>query len=233
MAPHSHPHWKICLAVAGVYCDLERGVHRRKGPSSLSVLPPGEAHSSVFPESTRCFHIELDDDWRRELAAVLPAGLGPIYFDSGRVPSLAHRISMEFAATDTASDLLIHGLSLELLAFLGRASDAPRRRAPWVERAASLLRERTCGRVAAAEIAAELGVHPVHLSREFKKHFGVTMGEYLRDFRVRLASEELRSTKSLAEIAAAAGFADQSHFTRIFKRTIGQTPGEFRRRVLS
>jgi AraC family transcriptional regulator len=223
MPAHSHERWKICLTLSGLHSDLERGVRRHKGPSFLSVLPPGERHSSVFSETTKCFHIEFDEDF------VSPT-LGLIYVADGRIPILAHRINAEFGSSDTSSALLIQGLSLELLAFLGRAKSDSAARPQWLDKSAALLRERRSDAVTAAEIAAEIGVHPVHLSRQFKRHFGMNMGEYLRETKVKLACDELRSGKSLVEIAAAAGFADQSHFTRVFKKIVGETPGEFRKR---
>jgi AraC family transcriptional regulator len=224
MPPHSHERWKICLTLSGLHSDLERGVQRHKGPSFLSVLPPDERHSSVFSEDTKCFHIEFDEDF-------ISPPLGLIYIADGRIPILAHRINAEFGSSDASSALLIHGLSLELLAFLSRAKNDGAARPRWLDRAADLLQERSTEAVTAEEIAAEIGVHPVYLSRQFKRHFGVNMGEYLREAKVRLACDELRTGKSLAEIAAAAGFADQSHFTRVFKKILGETPGEFRQRI--
>jgi AraC family transcriptional regulator len=73
-------------------------------------------------------------------------------------------------------------------------------------------------------------VHPAHLSRAFRTYFKVSVGSYVRRLRLDWAREELaRSTTSLATVALAAGFADQSHFTRAFKRHTGLTPQRFRR----
>jgi AraC family transcriptional regulator len=63
-----------------------------------------------------------------------------------------------------------------------------------------------------------------------RRAFGESLGSYQRRLRVRLACERLRdSSLSLAAIALDAGFTDQSHFTRVFKRLIGATPAVFRR----
>jgi AraC family transcriptional regulator len=68
------------------------------------------------------------------------------------------------------------------------------------------------------------------LAREFRACHGMSVGEYGRRVRLSWAATELVSgDRSLAEVAAEAGFADQSHFTRLFKRHVGTTPARYRR----
>jgi AraC family transcriptional regulator len=74
-----------------------------------------------------------------------------------------------------------------------------------------------------------VGVHPTHLGRVFRAHYGVSVGEYGRRFRLARAATELaRTDMPVAVIATRAGFADQSHFTRLFKRYAGTTPARYR-----
>ena len=80
------------------------------------------------------------------------------------------------------------------------------------------------------ELADDAGVHPVHLARVFRLHEGRTPGSYFQRVRVRAACHQLRMQDySLAMIAAECGFADQSHFTRVFRKFTGKTPAQFRR----
>ena len=80
-----------------------------------------------------------------------------------------------------------------------------------------------------AALAREVGVHPVHLAHEFRRFYRESVGEYARRLRVERACAEMaRSERPLSEIAADAGFYDQSHFTNVFKRHTGLTPAEFR-----
>jgi AraC family transcriptional regulator len=70
----------------------------------------------------------------------------------------------------------------------------------------------------------------VTLARTFRRTFGCTVGEYLRRLRIERAAEQLVSGDlPLAEIALAAGFADQSHFSNVFRRRTGVSPSAFRR----
>jgi AraC-like DNA-binding protein len=80
-----------------------------------------------------------------------------------------------------------------------------------------------------ADLAAIGGVHPVHLSREFRKHYHMTIGELIRKRRIDRACELLsNSAMSLSEVALTCGFSDQSHFCAMFKSHTGLTPAKFR-----
>jgi AraC family transcriptional regulator len=72
-------------------------------------------------------------------------------------------------------------------------------------------------------------VHPIHLARTFRARYGISVGEYGRRVRIEWAAAEIaRGESSLAAVATEAGFADQSHFTRLFRRYVGTTPARFR-----
>ena len=80
-----------------------------------------------------------------------------------------------------------------------------------------------------AEIAGAAGVHRVHLSREFRRYFSTTVGEFLRRKRIEHACQLVSTTEMpLAEIAMTCGFSDQSHLARHFRHMLGTTPREFR-----
>ena len=79
------------------------------------------------------------------------------------------------------------------------------------------------------DVSEAVGVHPVHLAREFRRKQGMTVGAYIRKLRVDFACQELsRSTHASVDIAVAAGFSDHSHMTRVFRQETGLTPTEFR-----
>src|SRR5260221_476491 len=74
-----------------------------------------------------------------------------------------------------------------------------------------------------------VGVHPVPLARTFRRVHRMTFAGYVRQVRIEFARRELAvSGAPLGDIAVAAGFCDQSHFSRLFKRYTGQTPAEYR-----
>ena len=105
---------------------------------------------------------------------------------------------------------------------------------PWIERARELLHDRLAETRTLRDLAAEVGVHPAHFARAFRRHVGVTPGAYLRWLRLERAMRLLAETdRSLAQVARAAGFCDQSHLTRALRRETGCTPAAYRRGLRS
>lgn len=86
------------------------------------------------------------------------------------------------------------------------------------------------GGVSLAGIAAEMGLSAVAFLRAFRKATGLRPGDHIRERRVQLARAALErsATTSLAEVAAEAGFAQQSHMGAAFRRSLGITPGAYR-----
>jgi AraC family transcriptional regulator len=102
------------------------------------------------------------------------------------------------------------------------------RGAPWLRMAEELIRARFTEAVGLNSMAKEIGVCPVHLAREFRRHYGCTVGQRIRQLRVEHALNLiLHSGRPLSEIALSAGFADQSHFSRTFRKQTGMTPSQF------
>lgn len=80
------------------------------------------------------------------------------------------------------------------------------------------------------DVAAHLRCHPDFLSRKFKKHTGVDLSVYVRRIRIDHARELLKDPEASIDTAAEkSGFADRIHFTKVFRRMTGQTPGQFQR----
>jgi AraC family transcriptional regulator len=99
----------------------------------------------------------------------------------------------------------------------------------WLRQVREALHEQFAEPLSLANIAGLAGVHAAHLAKMFRKHYGCTLGEYIRRLRLEYAAQLLaRSEKTLSAIALAAGFYDQSHFANLFKHRFGITPGVFR-----
>jgi AraC-like DNA-binding protein len=125
--------------------------------------------------------------------------------------------------------LAIESLLLELLA-VASATPARERRMPgWMRLVREMLHGGWRDTVRTAEAAAMAGVHPVYLARVFRRIAGCTLAEYVFRLRVQFACRRLAQPEvHLSTLALEAGFADQSHFTRVFKRVTGITPAAFR-----
>lgn len=77
------------------------------------------------------------------------------------------------------------------------------------------------------EMAYEVGYSVSHLIRSFHKRYGLPPHEYLLNLRVEYARRMIEQNVPIGTVAAAAGFADQSHLVRHFKRIVGVTPGRY------
>jgi AraC family transcriptional regulator len=150
---------------------------------------------------------------------------------SGRVRCLAARLYRESRNPDHFSPLAAEAMALEIIGEAIR--DRPLRYEPgmarWLVQATELLHETLPDSLTVAKMADVVGIHPVHLARVFRLRYGCSIGEYARNWRLEVASRQLATTtKAVAEIAATAGFADQSHLCRSLKAVGGLTPNEFR-----
>jgi AraC family transcriptional regulator len=115
-----------------------------------------------------------------------------------------------------------------------RLVDRDRQPRAWVNDVKRLLRTRFASRVSLEELGAQIGIHPASLSRGFRLDEGITVGEYLGRVRVQQACRQMSDPQAtLAQIAVACGFADQSHLTRVFKSVTGSAPGVFRDLLLA
>jgi AraC family transcriptional regulator len=198
----------------------------------LIYRPVGEVHSDHFRDlGGRCLNIEIESD-RLNQALEFSAGLeSSAEFQSGPPRDLALRIYKEFHQPDELSALSIAGLTLELVAETARArlKFAADSTPPWLGQARDILHAHFSENLVISDVAATVGVHPAHLSRAFRRSFGYTMGGYLRKLRIEFACLKLSTTDlPIVEIACAAGFYDQGHFSRVFKRLTRMTPATFR-----
>lgn len=112
-----------------------------------------------------------------------------------------------------------------------KSSGAQGRLAPWqVRRATEMMMANLADTAGLAELAAQCGLSRSHFIRCFKQAMGEPPHRWLQRQRVEMARRLVReSGMSLADIALACGFADQSHFTRVFTSFTGTSPGALRR----
>jgi AraC family transcriptional regulator len=230
--PHAHQHAYFCLVRQGQYTETYGDRTRSCRPLTLAYHPADEVHSEHFQTTGgRSFNVELNAAWAQRCHECAPVLRNPTAVQGGPPAVLALRLYREFRLRDAVSPLVIEGLVLEIVAELVRVT-VPPGLPPWLARARDLLHARFQENLGLAEIASAVGIHPVYLASTFRRHFGRTIGDYLRQLRVEFACHQLaRGGAPLAEIALAAGFADQSHFARVFKRYLGLTPGVYRKQV--
>lgn len=229
---HSHRHACFCLVLQGTYTELYRGKAIECRPSHLIFRPAEEMHSDHFGDlSVRCFIIEVETEWLTRLHERSIRMDEPASFKGCSLASLVMRLRNESQMADDFTSLMVEGLMLEVIAEIARRSiKISERKCPrWLNQAKEILHENFTERLTLSDIAEAVGVHPVYLAAAFRQHYHRSIGEYIRRLRIEFASHELSKTGApLADIALAAGFAHQSHFSNTFKRLTGLTPAQYR-----
>lgn len=228
---HEHGHAYLCLVAAGAYLQRASGRDSECRQGMLLVHPAGHRHANRFaPQGARCLSVFLSDALAESSGPRRLLGEHRQLQLPGAARLLA-RIESELAATDDAAALALESAVLELVALACRQDDGARRPA-WLVRVLERLHDDPCATLSLPDLAALAGVHPAHLARRFRQSQGVSVGEYQRGLRIGVARDALGDRRrSIADIAAAAGFADQSHFARVFKRMVGDTPRGFRQKT--
>jgi AraC family transcriptional regulator len=233
---HHHETPTICFVLRGGFTELWRGGSIACTSSTMKITPAGERHWDQFSRGdVRGLLIEANDS---QVAAIRPYSAvldERLSFQGGLLSGIAWRVYDELRRGDATAPLAIEGLLLELTATASRLQE-PRaggdRRPRWLEYAREQIHLDLGARPSLSGLAQSVGVHPVTLARAFRRAFGCTVGEYVRTLRIERAVEQLAQTDlSLAEIALAAGFSDQSHFSNLFRRHIGLSPFRFRQIV--
>ncbi len=127
---------------------------------------------------------------------------------------------------------MIEGLTLEMLAEATRRSEkksSSTMRPRWLRDARDFIHANFALRISLSDVAESVGVNAAYLARTFRKNYGCSVGDYARKLQIEYAERQLSQTnRALSEIAVAAGFYDQSHFTNAFKHHAKMTPNEFR-----
>jgi AraC family transcriptional regulator len=232
MPRHAHEPASFSLVLAGGYAETFSRKTLDCKPATVVFRPPAESHAVAFAErEVRIFRLDVPTDLLDRLRDCAPRSQSPADFSGGLPAHLALRLYGEFRAADQFSALSIEGLALELLAESGRALARVSRRQPprWLARAREMLHESLTDAPTLSHVARAVGVHPVHLAHEFRRHYGESAGEYARRLRVEEACRLVARTRlPLCAVATRVGFYDQSHFTNAFKRGTGMTPAAYR-----
>ena len=225
---HSHEQAFLCLLLGGRYREQAGRLAVEYAPGTLVFHPAGFEHEDeIGPGGGVFFLVEYAESWLRGLRDEWRGADLRV----GRRGCLALALDLLREHRLGSAPLALEAAAVELL---GACADAPAAREEprprWLSRVEERLREENGTPPGLAELAADAGVHPVHLSRVFRRHRGESVGAYARRLKVqRVFGQLAEGERSLAEIAFDAGFTDQSHLTRVFGKVTGQPPGAIRR----
>jgi AraC-like DNA-binding protein len=234
-----HPYVQIVLPERG-RLEMQIGGERGYAGGIRFALAPSEVEHRYWAEGPNRFLVldlspSLIAEVRRELdgPAMLPGEAFPVMGE--RLGALAVLLRAELARGGLAEPLIAESLGRYAGSVLlqpapsvpgGASSPATRalasRTRDYLE--ASYLEPLTIGQIAAA-----VGSSASHMQRAFRAHYGVTIVAFVQARRLDRAKALLREgDHSVAEVGFAAGFHDQSYFTRLFTREVGLPPTRYR-----
>lgn len=234
---HRHDTYAIGYTVSGVQSFDYRGAQRDSTPGDLIVLHPDELHNG---------RAGIASGFRYRMAYVEPGLIMAALAGRARaMPFIGNAVCRDGSLMRALVGLLgdvEHGLEpLERDAAIGALAEAllkldlscgidraetPAMRA--CERARDFLSESRDETVDSTMLEAVTGLDRYALARQFRRRYGTSPHHYLVMRRLERARLLIRQGDSLAEAAAASGFADQSHMTRHFRKAYGQSPGRWR-----
>ncbi len=231
-----HTHDRACFGVmiSGGF-DLEFAVGAfacTRG--TVFAEPLGERHANRMSNAGAHVVVIQPDPEREALLRPVAVVLDRIsQFKHEAILQLAERLAFEVRSPDDVTPLAVESLALEVLTTAARAFQTPSSHhgvpPHWLRTAKDFLHDQFLSRIHVADVGRAVNVHPAHLSRAFRRHFGTGVAAYIRSLRLEWAADRLRTTEdSLPTIAIRAGFADQSHLTRTFARYFGTTPARYR-----
>ena len=235
---HFHDHAYLSYALEGPYAEsYGNSAPVICEPGVLRYLPSNLTHADLFEAGSHCLIVEVDGEALKRVEEHTKALEKPGDIRGIGSTWLAQRLYHEFRQGDELALVSLEGILLEMLAEGARHASGPDPVAVlprWLRSAREYLEANFLRPVSLAEIAAAAGVHRVHLSREFRRYFSTTVGEFLRRKRIEHACSMISTTDTpLGEIAMICGFSDQSHFSATFRRQVGLTPAKFRQTAKS
>ena len=242
-APHTHDTYVIGVIVAGCETFRCRGARHYAGPGALTIVNPEEVHDGEPADGGYAYRMTYPDQALiRDIASEvmgrpvdLPVFDGPLFQDRALADAFvaAHRAVEDAGTSVLEADTRLIDVYAAIIGRYGRAGPclAVGREPVAIRQVRDYLHDNMAADIDLDDLAAVAGLTRYHLIRSFKAHLGLTPHAYLLDLRVRAARRLLCRGGDPAEVAASAGFYDQSHLNRAFKARVGVTPGRYRTRA--
>lgn len=240
---HAHEHFSIGAITAGSSYYHYGADRFQISAGTVVLMNPGDVHAcNPIDNEPWSYHmLYLDTPWLTDLQHQLgfsteqgyrPFGT-PYTQDTVLYDGLLelYRILVDEQAEHLQKQSALVSYFTEVQQRLN-PSDTPMREVNHkLERAAQYIREHCTQALKLEDICLAAGLSPSYLIRAFKQYYGLTPHAFLVNQRIQFARTQLRQGELIADVALAAGFADQAHFQRTFKQHVAATPGQYRERL--
>jgi AraC family transcriptional regulator len=231
---HTHEPAAIIQVLEGDYQEAFQCQTFALGRGHQLFRPSNAAHSNAIGKrGASCFLIQFTPAWLKKIQEFGHLHERPVMTRPANTDRLVSSIFRQWQSQDLATKLVIEGMALELSAHLLRSQCGSRHPPFWLRRVREYVYEQPTEELQLRLLALEAQVHPVHLCREFRRHYGQTVGDFIRQRRVEVAAERiaLHRDEGLTDIAVDAGFASHAHFSTVFRKLMGVSPSQYRKNL--
>lgn len=220
---HENPYFTFLLQ--GKLFEANKKESYYLEPGDLLFHHWQDAHYNIKPaDFTRGFHIEMNQDWFFKYDLQLEGFEGSVHLKNPVVKNLVSKIFIDSKINDEYSNLNIESSLIQIFTTIQGNSDRSFSKPIWVKKLQELLHEEETNH-SLKSLSSILEIHPIHLSREFSRYFGTSLGNYMRLMKLNKAFHLLTTKQfSMTEVCYQCGFYDQSHFISSFKRIYNATP---------
>ncbi len=222
---HENPH--ISFIIKGGDSESRRSISYERKVGNIFFYHAGEKHRTVSGQKTsKNFNIEFGKNFLNRFE-FSEAQIDKAVNENLDVKFLLLKIQQELLFNEKANSTAINTLLLKLVS---QSTSIYNGSTPnWVLTLYELLNDRWNEQITLNELASATHVHPITISKHFRRYFTCTLGEYLRKLKIDRSISLINNAElTLTDIAFRCGFSDQSHFTRTFKQITGFLPKDFR-----
>lgn len=221
---HYHENIHLSLILQGGNLESRKKEDLQVSTGQILLYDEGELHCNkytTFPSKN--LNIELSNDFFNQ---------NEIKFDSQKLTNkntfssylklvnIYHELNLYDSYTSDSIEIILYDLF---------SNNLNRSKPNWLKNLIEIIEDRWNEFIPLNELAYLLNVHPVTISKYFRKYLNCTLGDYMRIVKLKRAFYFLLNSKELiTQIAFTCGFSDQSHMTKVFKSYVGFTPKEIR-----
>jgi AraC-like DNA-binding protein len=237
---HAHETFSIGIVTNGRCTYVNGKARQRIGAGTVVLMNPGDAHACNPDRGGRWSYrmLYFDVAWlagvQQDLGSSWNGQFRPFLATATRQPGLYAGLYQLYGVLTNrrADSLQKHSAALAFMTAVQQAlspvPDLPSHGHGGLARAAEFIRDNHARSIKLEEICSAANLSASYLIRAFKDKYGLTPHAYLTNCRIELCRSQLRRGRPIAEVALAAGFSDQAHLQRSFKRLVAATPGQYR-----
>lgn len=223
---HSHEHPHVSFILQGGNIEYRGAQKIVRSANEVTFYHSGELHKTLPVDAqTRNLNLEIDTAFLDE-NRLSEEQLRQAISQNSDSNLFLLRMQSEIHLNDQLTESALHTL---LFGFISAPEVKNYEKIAWCVKLHELIQDQWNMPFSLADLSVAIGVHPVTISKYFTRYFGCNLSEYIRKLRIQRSLSLIKNPEySLTEIALLCGFADQSHFIRVFKHYTGISPKSYR-----